>query len=111
MRLPSKSTDSTALIATRKKVFKKPERKCYGCRKPGHLAKDCWKKGSKPKVVGDAFVCTFEGVLESEVWITDSGASAHMTKHKNYFGDFTKFVRPSLGCHRFSRPSLGYKLN
>ncbi|GFQ98960.1 retrovirus-related Pol polyprotein from transposon TNT 1-94 [Trichonephila clavata] len=94
MRLPSKSTDSTALVATRKKVFKKPERKCYVCRKPGHLAKDCWKKGSKPKVEGDAFVCTVEGVPESEVWIADSGASAHMTKHKNYFVDFTKFVSP-----------------
>ncbi|GFQ70017.1 retrovirus-related Pol polyprotein from transposon TNT 1-94, partial [Trichonephila clavata] len=54
MRLPSKSTDSTALVATRKKIFKKPEGKCYVCRKPGHLAKDCWKKGSKPKVEGDA---------------------------------------------------------
>ncbi|GFR23429.1 retrovirus-related Pol polyprotein from transposon TNT 1-94 [Trichonephila clavata] len=75
MKLPSKSTDSTALVATRKKVFKKPERKCYVCRKPGHLAKDCWKKGSKPKVEGDAFVCTVEGVPESEVWIADSGAS------------------------------------
>ncbi|GFR24645.1 retrovirus-related Pol polyprotein from transposon TNT 1-94 [Trichonephila clavata] len=94
MRLPSKSTDSTALVATRKKVFKKPERKCYVCRKPGHLAKDCWKKGNKPKVEGDAFVCTVEGVPESEVWIADSGASAHMTKHKNYFVDFTKFVSP-----------------
>ncbi|GFQ99810.1 CCHC-type domain-containing protein [Trichonephila clavata] len=40
MRLPSKSTDSTALVGTRKKVFTKPERKCYVCRKPGHLAKD-----------------------------------------------------------------------
>ncbi|GFR10076.1 retrovirus-related Pol polyprotein from transposon TNT 1-94 [Trichonephila clavata] len=87
-------TDSTALVATRKKVFKKPERKCCVCRKPGHLAKDCWKKGSKPKVEGDAFVCTVEGVPESEVWIADSGASAHMTKHKNYFVDFTKFVSP-----------------
>ncbi|GFQ71153.1 retrovirus-related Pol polyprotein from transposon TNT 1-94 [Trichonephila clavata] len=94
MRLPSKSTDSTALVATRKKVFKKPERKCYVCPKPGHLAKDCWKKGSKPKVEGDAFVCTVEGVPESEVWIADSGASAHMTKHKKYFVDFTKFVSP-----------------
>ncbi|GFR23660.1 retrovirus-related Pol polyprotein from transposon TNT 1-94 [Trichonephila clavata] len=94
MRLPSKSTDSTALVATRKTVFKKPERKCYVCRKPGHLAKDCWKKGSKPKVEDDAFVCTVEGVPESEVWIADSGASAHMTKHKNYFVDFTKFVSP-----------------
>ncbi|GFV80259.1 retrovirus-related Pol polyprotein from transposon TNT 1-94 [Trichonephila clavipes] len=67
MRLPSKSTNSTALVATRKKIFKKPERKCYKCRKPGHLAKDCWKKESKPKVDGDAFVCTVEGVPESEV--------------------------------------------
>ncbi|GFR13398.1 retrovirus-related Pol polyprotein from transposon TNT 1-94 [Trichonephila clavata] len=32
MRLPSKSTDSSALVATRKKVFKKPERKYYVCR-------------------------------------------------------------------------------
>ncbi|GFT20319.1 CCHC-type domain-containing protein [Trichonephila clavipes] len=48
MRLPSKSADSTALVVTRKKIFKKPERKCYMCRKPGHPAKDCWKKESKP---------------------------------------------------------------
>ncbi|GFR21419.1 hypothetical protein TNCT_27491 [Trichonephila clavata] len=67
MRLPSKSTDSTALVATRKKVFKKPKRKCYVRRKPGHLAKYCWKKGSKPKVQGNAFVCTVKGVLKSEV--------------------------------------------
>ncbi|GFR14612.1 retrovirus-related Pol polyprotein from transposon TNT 1-94 [Trichonephila clavata] len=70
MRLPSKSTDSTVLIATRKKVFMKPERKCYGCHKPGHLAKDCWKKGSKPEVEGDAFVYiepeTYKDAMASE---------------------------------------------
>ncbi|GFS36170.1 CCHC-type domain-containing protein [Nephila pilipes] len=92
MRLLSKSTDSSALVATRKKVFKKSERKCYVCHKPGHLAKDCWNKDRRPKVEGEAFVCTVEGVLESEVWIADSGASAHMIKHKNYFVDFTKFI-------------------
>ncbi|GFQ73999.1 retrovirus-related Pol polyprotein from transposon TNT 1-94 [Trichonephila clavata] len=72
MRLPSKSTDSTALIATRKKVFKKPERKCYACRKPGHLAKDCWKKGNKPKVEGDAFVSKNAGHMIREV-LSDGG--------------------------------------
>ncbi|GFR23119.1 retrovirus-related Pol polyprotein from transposon TNT 1-94 [Trichonephila clavata] len=77
-----------------KKVFKKPERKCYICRKPGHLAEDCWKKGSKPKIEDNAFVFTIEGVPEKEMWIVDSGASAHMTKHKNYSVDFTKFVSP-----------------
>ncbi|GFV21072.1 retrovirus-related Pol polyprotein from transposon TNT 1-94 [Trichonephila clavipes] len=49
---------------------------------------------SKPKVEGDAFVCTVEDAPESEVWIADSGASAHMTKHKNYFVDFTQFISP-----------------
>ncbi|GFY10328.1 retrovirus-related Pol polyprotein from transposon TNT 1-94 [Trichonephila clavipes] len=51
MRLPSKSANSTALVATRKKIFKKPERKCYVCHKPGHLAKDCWKKANQ-KLMG-----------------------------------------------------------
>ncbi|GFW74969.1 CCHC-type domain-containing protein [Trichonephila clavipes] len=35
-----------------------------------------------------------EGVPESEVWIADSGGSAHMTKHRNYFVDFTQFISP-----------------
>ncbi|GFR29332.1 retrovirus-related Pol polyprotein from transposon TNT 1-94 [Trichonephila clavata] len=85
MRLPSKSIDTTALVSTRKKVFMKPERKCYVCRKPGHLAKNCWKKGSKPKVEVNAFVCTVEGVPEREVWIADNGASAHIIKCKDFF--------------------------
>ncbi|GFX39693.1 retrovirus-related Pol polyprotein from transposon TNT 1-94 [Trichonephila clavipes] len=93
-RLPSKSADSTALVVTRKKIFKKREKKCYVCRKPGHLVKNCWKKESKPKVDGDAFVYTVEGVPKSEVWIADNGTSAHMTKHKNYFVDFTQFNSP-----------------
>ncbi|GBN43944.1 hypothetical protein AVEN_268197-1 [Araneus ventricosus] len=38
MRLPSKP-DSTALVATKKKAAKKVERKCYVCRKPGHIAR------------------------------------------------------------------------
>ncbi|GFY46302.1 CCHC-type domain-containing protein [Trichonephila inaurata madagascariensis] len=71
MRLLFKTADSTALVATRKKIFKKPERKCYMYRKPGYLAKDCWKKERKPKVEGDAFVCTVEcGLLTVEHQLT-----------------------------------------
>ncbi|GFX37422.1 CCHC-type domain-containing protein [Trichonephila clavipes] len=33
-------------------------------------------------------------VFQKEVWIADRGASAHMTKHKNYFVDFTQFNSP-----------------
>ncbi|GFQ94983.1 retrovirus-related Pol polyprotein from transposon TNT 1-94 [Trichonephila clavata] len=83
MRLPSKSTDSTALVTNRTKVFKKPERKCYLCRKPGHLAKDCWKKGSKPKVEGDAFVCTVKGVPESELRIHERLCEQNKTHVKD----------------------------
>ncbi|GFT01221.1 uncharacterized protein TNCV_3373401 [Trichonephila clavipes] len=56
MRLPLKAADSTALVATRKKIFKKLERKCYMYYKPLYLSMDCWKKESKPKVGGDAFL-------------------------------------------------------
>ncbi|GBN79835.1 Retrovirus-related Pol polyprotein from transposon TNT 1-94 [Araneus ventricosus] len=93
MRLPSK-LDSTALIATKKKAAKKEERKCYVCRKPGHIAKDCWKRDRKQKTSGDAFVCIVEGVTEKEQWIADSGASAHMTSYRKYFLDFKEFPSP-----------------
>ncbi|GFX87754.1 CCHC-type domain-containing protein [Trichonephila clavipes] len=87
------NTELTA-ICNRKKIFKKPERKSYVRHKPGHFSKDCWKKESKLKVEGDAFVCTVKGVPESEVWIADRSTSAHMTKHKNYFVDLTQFISP-----------------
>ncbi|GFS60863.1 retrovirus-related Pol polyprotein from transposon TNT 1-94 [Trichonephila inaurata madagascariensis] len=60
----------------------------------GSSCQGFWKKESKPKVDGDAFVCTVEDVPESEVWIANSGVSVHMTKHKNYFVDFTQFNSP-----------------
>lgn len=44
MRLPPKKSDSTAFLVTKKKAPKKVERKCYPCRKTGHIAKD---QGSK----------------------------------------------------------------
>ncbi|GFY51386.1 retrovirus-related Pol polyprotein from transposon TNT 1-94 [Trichonephila inaurata madagascariensis] len=83
MRLPSKSADSTAQVATREKIFKKPERKCY--RSSGK------KANQKLKVM---LLYLLWKVFQKEVWIADSGASAHMTKHKNYFVDFTQFNSP-----------------
>ncbi|GBM37860.1 hypothetical protein AVEN_193379-1 [Araneus ventricosus] len=93
MRLPSKP-DSTALVATKKKAAKKVERKCYVCRKPGHIAKDYWKKDRKQKTSSDAFVCIVEGVTEKEQWIADSGTSAHMTSYRKYFLVFKEFPSP-----------------
>ncbi|GFX52556.1 retrovirus-related Pol polyprotein from transposon TNT 1-94 [Trichonephila clavipes] len=68
------------------------------------------KKESKPKVDGDAFVCTVEGVPGSEVWINESGASAHMTNHKNYFVDFTQFNSPKPAYVRNSHAIMAYGL-
>ncbi|GBN69353.1 hypothetical protein AVEN_138741-1 [Araneus ventricosus] len=90
MHLPSKP-DSSALVSTKKKAAKRVERKRYVCRKPGHIAKDYWKKDRKQKTSGDAFVCIVEGVTEKEQWIADSGASAHMTSYRKYFLDFKDF--------------------
>ena len=45
MRLPPKqSISSSALVVSKKKPVKKYDRKCYVCRKAGHLAKNCFKK-------------------------------------------------------------------
>ncbi|GFR20608.1 retrovirus-related Pol polyprotein from transposon TNT 1-94 [Trichonephila clavata] len=101
MRLPSKSTDSTALIATRKKVFKKPERKCYGCRKPGHLAKDCWKKGSKPKVEGDAFVVInidHLHVFRTECFVHVPQQKRRKWDKKSVKGFFVSYSGEKNGC-------------
>jgi hypothetical protein len=94
MRLPPKqSTSSSAFVASKKKPVKKYDRKCYVCRKVGHLAKDCYKNKNKPKTEGDAFLCV-EGVPEAELWLADSGASAHMTKRKEYFCTYEPFAVP-----------------
>ncbi|GBO34281.1 hypothetical protein AVEN_151207-1 [Araneus ventricosus] len=92
MRLPGKQAEHSALVANtsvNKRTYKpkqeKAEKKCFRCHKPGHLAKKCYKKSSYSKrPEGDAFLCS-EEVQDKDVWLADSGASAHMTTHKEYF--------------------------
>lgn len=57
----------TALVASKNKVFKKNNRKCYICKKVGHIAKDCFKKVQKNESDGNAFMCIVKGVPENEV--------------------------------------------
>ncbi|GBL65927.1 hypothetical protein AVEN_85754-1 [Araneus ventricosus] len=86
MRLPSKP-DSTALVATKKKAAKKVERKCYVCRKPGHIAKGYGRGRSRRLLVMLSCHC---GCHRKEQWIADSGASAHRQATRPFL-DFKNF--------------------
>lgn len=76
---------------------------CYTCRKKGHYARDC---RSKPRekvndVIdqsrGSSSYSAFNSevgkyVKSEELWILDSGASAHMSYNLNYFNNFCESV-------------------
>ncbi|KAK9113082.1 hypothetical protein Scep_020601 [Stephania cephalantha] len=66
---------------SRSKSKAKKKVRCWGCGKIGHLKKEC--KG-KRTADGDALPA-LERVENSNRWILDSGASFHMTPHKEWF--------------------------
>lgn len=85
----------------------KKRTKCNYCKEKGHWARECKKrledeKQNKRKdqrnTESDAgpstYICDvtsfYTGTLETDnnVWIADSGASMHMTSHREYFSEF-----------------------
>lgn len=88
------TSNETTAFATKhyqknKKQFSKGPR-CYTCNKYGHKSPEC---KSKTKKKTDKYVDTQSGSTyaaafivsteNSDTWFVDSGASMHMTKHKN----------------------------
>jgi hypothetical protein len=75
--------------------------KCFQCHKMGHFASQCpkKKKKNKPQMAASAkvdefakrfeedfcFIACMSSTTVSDIWFVDSGASCHMTWHKEFF--------------------------
>ncbi|CAG4958833.1 unnamed protein product [Colias eurytheme] len=98
-----KMSDTTALYTNTKKYLPKSDKKgprCFNCNKYGHLSKNCWhKKTTSKKTDKDTgYVAAFSASTanESNSWHIDSGASMHMTMHRDWLTDITVSPVPSI---------------
>ena len=102
-----KHSDATQKKESDKQVGKgKKSVQCFKCKKRGHYASQC-RSDRKDSDSGDSRDCTFvvdrkcdefgysSEVIDkllyenvSEIWITDSGASRHMTYRRDWFSQF-----------------------
>ena len=75
----------------------KCNRKCYFCKKVGHIARNCWLKKRGPKNENrhgadqSGVLLNIEEILNirnEDTWIADSGASYHMSSRRDWFSYF-----------------------
>ncbi|KAF6197591.1 hypothetical protein GE061_008556 [Apolygus lucorum] len=112
MRLPSRSGETAALLTKRKEKLRKEQQnsfKCFKCKSPGHLARNCGKKSGRNQdqdedvhssngsetgeLHGIALVCESD-IPESESWIADTACSQHMTYSKKFYHSYQPFEKP-----------------
>lgn len=94
-----KTSDTTALytnikVNQPKNDQQKPKKgpRCFTCNKYGHLSKKCWFRKNNAKTGNNTgFVAAFSASMmnDSVNWYVDSGASMHMTMHRDWLSDVT----------------------
>lgn len=86
-RKKSRSKFKTNMTDIKKKT------KCYSCDQFGHWSKECPKKKESSNQANNRkdsawFCMVSSNEDESNRWFTDSGASSHMTFHREWFIEY-----------------------
>jgi hypothetical protein len=106
-RNPGKPLGWRSKCTGRSKSPRKSLSKCWKCRKTEHYKKDCMsKKVEKPKGSdssssieaktsteegGDVYLASKSTHADHDVWLIESGASYHMTPHREWFFEYEKY--------------------
>jgi hypothetical protein len=106
-RNPSKPSGWRSKSTGKSKSLGKSLRKCWKCGKTRHYKKYCMsKKVEKPKGYdstssteaktsteegGDVYLASTSTHADRDVWLIDSGASYHMTPHREWLSEYEKY--------------------